>query len=176
MIRLKNILPTAFLMGIVELVDMEGAGKTYEWINSIGIKLAEIEGPGFEGARENGINYLPIYPFASELIDFINILGETPSQFSEVISFCNKLRDESENPWDYPAITTILGLLEHSYTKKRAEMAGAKVYNVGSKSPFDESREYNADAMKKAGMSQKEVDVFLDKAYCVYKIEYPEEV
>lgn len=176
MIRLKNILPTAFLMGIVELVDMEGAGKTYEWINSIGIKLAEIEGPGFEGARENGINYIPIYPFASELIDFINILGETPSQFNEIVSFGKKLRDESENPWDYPAITNILGLLEHSYNKRRAEMAGAKIYNVGSKSPLDDSREYNVAAMKKAGMAQKEVDNFLDKAYWVYKIEYPEEV
>lgn len=175
MIRLKNILPTAFLMGIMELVDLDGPKKTYEWINSIGIKLAEIEGPGFEGARENGVNYIPVYPFASELIDFINIMGETPQQFIEVISFSNRLQDESQNPWDYPAIANILGLLQHSYTKRRAEMAGANIYNVGSRSPLDNSREYNKHAMKKAGMTKKEVDMYLDKSYSVYKIEYPEE-
>jgi len=38
----------AFLLGIIEMVDKDGLEETTDWLQRIGIKLAEIEGPGFE--------------------------------------------------------------------------------------------------------------------------------
>ncbi|MDG6243467.1 MAG: hypothetical protein QCH31_03615 [Methanolobus sp.] len=172
MIRLKNILPKAFLIAIVEMVNIDGVEKTYRLLNSIGIELAEIEGPGFEGAWEDDINYLPICPFGSELIDFNNIYGETPHQFSKLMNYANKLKDESEDPWNFPALSSVLGILQHSYTRRRAELAQAKIYNVGSKSAINNIKVYNEQAIEKAGITQEYVDELLEHVFCVYKVEY----
>lgn len=176
MIRLKNILPKAFLFGIVEMVDISGVEKTYEWITTLGTKLAEIEGPGFEGAWEDDVNYLPICPFGNELIDFIHIHGsEIPSQFTELMNYVNRQKDESDEPWNYPALVSVLGILRHSYVTRRAEMAEAQVYNVGSKSVVNNIKVYNEEAIEKARMTKEQVSKILDRAFCVYKVEYLED-
>jgi hypothetical protein len=173
MIRLKNILPKAFLIGIVEMVDISGVEKTYEWIDTLGTKLAEIEGPGFEGAWEDDINYLPIYPFGNELIDFIHIYGgETPHQFTELTNYVKKLKEESDDPWNYPAIISVLDVFQNSYVKRRAELAGARIYNVGSKSVIKNIKVYNEEAIEKARMTKEQVNKILDRAFCVNKVEY----
>ncbi|WP_407356977.1 hypothetical protein [Methanolobus sp. WCC5] len=172
MIRLKNILPKAFLIAVVEMVNMDGVEKTYTLLNSIGSELADIEGPGFEGAWEDDINYLPICPFGNELIDFNNIYGETPHQFTELINYVNKLKEESEEPWNFPALSSVLGILQYSYTHRRAELAEAKIYNVGSKSAVNNIKVYNEEAIEKTGMTKESVSEILNHAFCVYKVEY----
>ncbi len=172
MIRLKNILPKAFLIGIVDMVEISGVEKTCKWLNSIGIELAEIEGPGFEGAWEDDINYLPICPFGNELIDFANIYGQTPPQFTELIEHVNELKARSDRPWDYPALSCVLGILQNSYNTHRALLADAHIYNVCSKSAVNNIKVYNEEAIEKAGMTKDQVSRILDHGFCVYKVEY----
>ena len=169
------MLPKAFMFGIVEMVDMAGPEKTLDWMEAIGRKLADIEGPGFEGAREDDINYIPICPSVNELIEFIDVYGESPSQFLEVIKASEKRREKAKDGWEYPALSNILGVLHFSYSKRRAELAGAKLINLGCKSPLTNINEYNEKALEKTGMTKDEVENLLEKAYCVFKIEYPEE-
>ena len=173
MIRLENMLPQAFLLGVVKMVDKDGALETIRWLEEIGEELAILEGPGFEGARENDINYLPICPFGSEITEFLEIY-ESPTQFDDVVNTMYELKNASDNPWDYPALTHVLGILQHSYSKKRAELAGAKMYHLGSKSPTSDFIQFNEEAIEKAGVTKEEVRKLLDKSFYVYKIVYPE--
>ncbi|WP_292486015.1 hypothetical protein [Methanohalobium sp.] len=173
MIRLENMLPKALLTGVLKMVDLDGPEKTLKWLEGIGKDLAEIEGAGFEGARDNNILYLPICPFGGELIEFIEIYGGQPAQFKQVIEVSDNKRDNSDNPWDFPALSNILGVLHYSYVKRRAEMAGFKIFNLGCRSPMKDSDyiAYNEQAIEKVNMTKEEVDKYLEKAYCVFKIE-----
>lgn len=175
MIRLENMLPKAFLVGIIEMVDMVGPEKTYHWIESIGNRLAEIEGPGFEGARDDNINYLPVCPFGNDLIEFIEIYGERPEEYQQLIDFVRNQKHQSEEGWNYPALSSAVGILHNSYSKRRAELAGAKLLHLGSKSPVSNTKEYNEQAIARSGISKDEVSGYLDKSFSVFKIEYPEE-
>lgn len=175
MIRLSSMMPKAFLMGIVELVDMVGPEEADKWMMSIGKKLGEKEGPGVEGAREDGINFMPICPFANEVVEFVDMEGGRPSQFMDIIKHTNKARDESDRGWEFPAISNIFCILHHSYRKHRAEMAGDKMLHLGCKSPLSAAVAYNDKAIEKAGMSRDDVDKVLEKSVCVFKIENPME-
>ncbi|WP_406656825.1 hypothetical protein V7O62_13305 [Methanolobus sp. ZRKC2] len=155
------------------MVDRDGPLETIRWLQDIGEELAILEGPGFEGAREDNINYLPICPFGSEITEFLEIY-KSPTQFDDVINKMYELKKDSDNPWDYPALIHVLGILQHSYSRKRAELAGAEIYNLGSKSQSGNLVKYNEEAIKKTGMTKEEVRKVLDKAFYVYKIEYPE--
>lgn len=171
MIRLSSMMPKAFLMGIVKLVDMIGPEETDKWIISIGKKLGDREGPGFEGAREDGINYMPICPFANELVEFVEIDGERPPQFMDIIKSTNKRREQSDRGWEFPAISNIFCIFHHSYRKHRAEMAGNTMLHLGCKSPLSSMVAYNDKAIEKAGMSRDDVDKVLEKSICVFKVQ-----
>lgn len=174
MIRLENMLPRAFLVGIMKMVDMSGPLETISWMQSIGEELAVIEGPGFEGARmDTDIVYLPISPFGNEVVEFSRIY-EKPEQFSEIIGTMSNLKTKSAAPWEFPAMSHVLDVLQHSYNQKRAELAGTRFYNLGSKSPLGDVRQYNTEAIERAGMSKENVAEILDKAFFVYFIEHPE--
>ncbi|MBN1133376.1 MAG: hypothetical protein JXA38_00295 [Methanosarcinaceae archaeon] len=174
MIRLERILPKAFLIGIVELVNSAGPEKAYLWMQSIGEKLGEGEGPGFEGAREDNINYMPLCPFANHVVEFVGMYGERPSEFMDIIRCANERRDRSKNGWQYPAIANIFCVLHHSFRVKRASMAGAEILHLGCKSPLTEITAYNEKAIEKSGMTKDDVDKILEKSICVFKIEYPD--
>ena len=165
------MMPKAFLMGIVKLVDMIGPEETDKWIISIGKTLGDREGPGFEGAREDGINYMPICPFANELVEFVEIDGERPPQFMDIIKSTNKRREQSDSGWEFPAISNIFCILHHSYRKHRAEMAGDTMLHLGCKSPLSSMVAYNDKAIEKAGMSRDDVDKVLEKSICVFKVQ-----
>ncbi|NPE27865.1 hypothetical protein HNV12_07810 [Methanococcoides sp. SA1] len=174
MIRVENMISKAFLLGIIEMVDKDGLEETTDWLQKIGIKLAEIEGPGFEGAREDDINYISLCPFSNILLDFIQIYGERPSQFTELVNLSNRKMSEDEDGWKYPALTTVTGILYHSYTRKRAELAGVELLNVGAKCPRTHNNVYNEKAIERAGMNKEEVDKYLEKSYYVCKIQNPD--
>ncbi|MDK2833306.1 MAG: hypothetical protein PWP63_393 [Methanolobus sp.] len=175
MIRLENLLPRAFLTGIMKMVDMAGSLETIYWMQSIGKELADIEGPGFEGARaDSDIVYLPISPFGNEVVEFSKIYEENPAQFNSVISTMSKLKGESDAPWEFPAMSHVLDVLQHSYNQKRAELAGTRLYNLGSKSPLGDVIQYNDEAIERAGLTKQDVAVMLEKAFFVYFIEHPE--
>ncbi|UGV41739.1 hypothetical protein J7W08_05540 [Methanococcoides orientis] len=172
MIRIENMISRAFLIGIIKMVDKNGVQNALEWLREIGEELAEIEGPGFEGAREDDINYLPVCPFSNTLLDFIAIYGERPSQFVELVNLSNKQMREAEDGWEYPALTTVTGILHHSYIKRRGKLAGVELLNVGSRCPRTNNIVYNEKALEKANMTKEDVDKYLEKAYYVCKINY----
>jgi hypothetical protein len=172
MIRLENMLPRAFLMGIMEMEDSAGPKGTFDWLEAIGEKLAEIEGPGFEGDRENSIIFLPVCPFGSYYLDFVEVYGEEPSQYLRIINYVNEQKEKSEDGWKYPALSFVLEILHYSYSRKRAELAGADLLSLGSKSLFTEEAEYNYKAIEKAGMTKEAVNTYLEKSYCVFKIDF----
>jgi len=173
MIRLSSMLPKAFLIGIIELVDEAGPENTCRWMQAIGEKLGEGEGAGFEGAREDDINYMPLCPFANEVIEFVEMYGERPSQFMDIIRCANERRDKSKSGWEYPAISNIFCMLHHSYRRKRAKMADADILHLGCKSPLTEITAYNEKAIEKAGMTRDDVDTILENSICVFKIVHP---
>jgi len=173
MIRLENMFPQAFLVGVTKMVDKDGTLETIEWLQEIGEELATLEGPGFEGAREDSINYLPICPFGSEITEFNEIYGH-PAEFDDIVKKVYEMKSASDTPWEYPALTHALGVLQHSYSTKRAELAGAKIYSLGSKSPKGDFKQFNEEALEKAGMTKEAVGELLDRAFYVYKIVYPD--
>ncbi|TGC10564.1 hypothetical protein [Methanolobus halotolerans] len=173
MIRLENMFPQAFLVGVVKMVDKDGPLETIRWLQEIGEELATLEGPGFEGARENSINYLPICPFGSEITEFIEIYGY-PAEFNDIVNKMYELKNASDKPWKYPALTHVMGVLQHSYSTKRAALAGAELYNLGSKSPKGEFKQYNEEALEKAGMAKEVIEELLERSFYVYKIVHPD--
>ncbi|MGM0771719.1 MAG: hypothetical protein ACQESU_08965 [Halobacteriota archaeon] len=174
MIRIENMISRIFLIGILKMVDKNGPQNALEWLREMGKELAEIEGPGFEGAREGDINYLPVCPFSNILLDFITIYGERPSQFIELVNLSNKQMMEAEDGWEYPALTTVTGILHHSYIRRRGELAGVELLNVGSRCPRTNNIVYNEKALQRANMTKDEVDKYLEKAYYVCKIKHLE--
>ncbi|MCQ6962848.1 hypothetical protein [Methanolobus chelungpuianus] len=175
MIRLENMLPRAFLVGITKMVDREGPLETIYWMQSIGEELAILEGPGFEGARmDTDIVYLPKTPFGNEVVEFANIYKENPPQFMDIFSTMSKLKSESDTPWEFPAMSHVLDVLQHSYNQKRAELAGTRFYNLGSKSPLGDVIQYNDEAIERSGMAKQDVAMILERAFFVYFIEHPE--
>jgi hypothetical protein len=170
MIRLGNMLPQAFMIGIMKLVDMIGPEKTCEWLTSIGEELAITQGPGLEGVPEDDLNYLPMCPFSDELIRFIDMHGERPEQFQKMIECIAQREAADKDNVECPAVATILCLLHHAYRAKRAEMAGAELLHLASKSPIPSvPPAYNEEAIQKAGVSKEKVDRFLEKSICVFK-------
>lgn len=175
MIRLENMLPRAFMVGIMKMVDRAGPLDTIYWMQSIGKELAGIEGPGFEGARmDTDIVFLPISPFGNEVVEFSKMYEENPAQFDEIIRTMSQLKSESDVPWEFPAMSHVLDVLQHSYNQKRAELAGTRLYNLGSKSPLGNLIQYNDEAIERAGMAKQDVAMILERAFFVYYIEHPE--
>lgn len=171
MTRLKNILPKAFLIGIMELVDLIGPEKTCKWVQAIGEKLGTDEGPGFEGARKGNINYLPLCPFAHDTIEFVEMYGERPSQFIDIIRHVQKKKQSSMFPHKFPIISNIFCVLHHSYRQKRANLAGFNSIHIGCHHTFKNGIMYNENAIKKVGMTKESVRKILGNSVCVFRIE-----
>jgi hypothetical protein len=107
-------------------------------------------------------------------VEFVGIYGGEPPQYLRLIDYVNEQKDRAEDGWKYPALSSVLGILHYSYSRKRAELAGANLLSLASKSPVTEKKEYNDRALEKAGMSRKEADIYLEKGFCVFKIDYPD--
>ena len=170
MIRLGNMLPQGFLIGIMDLVNIMGPEKTSEWLTRIGEKLGETQGPGFEGAPEGDLNYLPMCPFTDELIRFIDMFGDRPEEFKRVVEYVKEREASNEDKVECPAIVNTLCLLHHGYRKKRAEMAGAETLHLACRCSIPEvPPAYNMEAIEKAGVTKEDVDKILEKGVCVFK-------
>lgn len=170
MIRLGNMLPQGFLIGIMDLVDMMGPEKTSEWLTRIGEKLGETQGPGFDGAPEDDLNYLPMCPFTDELIRFIDMFGERPEEFKRIVEYVTEREGSNKENVECPAVVNTLCLLHHGYRKKRAELAGAETLHLACRCSVPEvPPAYNMEAIEKAGVTKDDVDKILEKGVCVFK-------
>lgn len=170
MIRLGNMLPQGFLIGIMDLVDQIGPKKTSEWLTGIGEKLGETQGPGLEGAPEGDLNYLPLCPFYDELIRFIDLFGDRPEEFKRITEYVQEHEASNKEKVECPAVANTLCLLHHGYRKKRAEMAGAETLHLACRCSVSEvPSAYNMEAIEKAGVTKEDVDRILEKGVCVFK-------
>ncbi|NIA03135.1 MAG: hypothetical protein GWP12_01140 [Nitrospirae bacterium] len=170
MIRLGNMLPQGFLIGIVDLVNIIGPEKTSEWLIRIGKELGETQGPGFEGAPEGDLNYLPMCPFTDELVRFMDMFGDKPEEFKRVVEYIKEREASNKEKVECPAVVNTLCLLHHGYRKKRAEMAGAETLHLASRCSIPEvAYAYNMEAIEKAGVTKEDVDKILEKGVCVFK-------
>ncbi len=170
MIRLGSMLPQAFMVSITELVEMVGPEKTCILLSRIGKGLAETQGPGLEGVPEDDLHYLPICPFADEIIRFVDLFGERPEEFQAIVKYVTEKEAMDKDKVECPAMASILCLLHNAYRKKRAEMAGFETLHLASKLSIAGIRlAYNEEAMEKAGKTKKDVDKILEKGACVFK-------
>lgn len=170
MIRLGRMMPQAFMVGITDLVKMIGPEKTCILLSNIGKKLAETQGPGLEGVPENDLHYLPICPFADEIIRIIDLLGERPEEFQIIVKYVTEKEARNKDKVECPAVASILCLMHNAYRKKRAEMAGFETLHLASKLSIGGARlAYNEEAMEKAGKTKEEIDRILEKGACVFK-------
>jgi len=170
MIRLGSMLPQAFMVSITELVKMVGPEKTCILLSRIGKGLAETQGAGLEGVPEDDLHYLPICPFADEIIRFVDLFGERPEEFQAIVKYVNEKEAMDKDKVECPAMASILCLLHNAYRKKRAEMAGFETLHLASKLSIAGVRlAYNEEAMEKAGKTKEDVDRILEKGACVFK-------
>jgi len=170
MIRLDSMLPQAFMIGIIEMVNEDGPEKTTKWLTNIGKEMAKTQGSGLEGNPLDGLNYLPLCPFADELIRFIDIFGEHPEEFLKIVQYVAEREAEDKNKVECPAVANILCLLHNAYRKKRARMAGYETLHLASKSLLPNVLPaYNEEAIKVAGVSREQVDELLKKGTCIFK-------
>ncbi|MCK4928243.1 MAG: hypothetical protein KAR76_00760 [Methanosarcinales archaeon] len=170
MIRLGSMLPQAFMIGITDLVDMIGAEKTVKWLITIGRELGENQGPGLEGAPEGDLNYLPICPFADELVRFIDMFGERPEEYNTIVEYVKEREAADKDKVECPAVASVLCLMHHAYRVKRAEMAGYSTLHLACKSVVTDNKPvYNEEAIEKAGVTKEDVDKILEKGVCVFK-------
>lgn len=170
MIRLGSMLPQAFMIGIIEMVNEDGPEKTARWLTNIGKEMAKTQGPGLEGSPLDGLNYLPLCPFADELIRFIDIFGEHPEEFLKIMQYAKKREAEDKNKVECPAVATFICLLHNAYRKKRAKMAGYETIHLACKAIMPGApTAYNEEAIKVAGITKEEVDNILQKGSCVFK-------
>lgn len=170
MIRLGSMLPQAFMVGITELVKMVGPEKTCILLSRIGKGLAETQGQGLEGVPEDDLHYLPICPFADEIIRFVDLFGERPEEFKAIVKYVTEKEAGNKDKVECPAMASILCLLHNAYRKKRAEMAGFETLHLASKLSIAGAKlAYNEEAIEKAGKTKQEVDRILEKGACVFK-------
>jgi len=170
MIRLGSMLPQAFMVSITELVKMVGPEKTCILLSRIGKGLAETQGAGLEGVPEDDLHYLPICPFADEIIRFVDLFGERPEEFQAIVKYVNEKEAMDKDKVECPAMASILCLLHNAYRKKRAEMAGFETLHLASKLSIAGVRlAYNEEAMEKAGKTKEDVNRILEKGACVFK-------
>ena len=170
MIRLGRMLPQAFMVGITELVEMVGPEKTCILLSRIGKGLAETQGAGLEGVPEDDLHYLPMCPFADEIIRFVDLFGERPEEFQVIVKYVAEKEAMDNDKVECPAMASILCLLHNAYRKKRAEMAGFETLHLASKLSIAGVRlAYNEEAIEKAGKTKEEIDRILEKSACVFK-------
>jgi len=164
------MLPQAFMVGITELVQMVGPEKTSILLAHIGKELAETQGAGLEGVPEDDLHYLPMCPFADEIIRFVDLFGEKPEEFKIIVEYVAKKEAMDNDKVECPAMASILCLLHNAYRKKRAEMAGFETLHLASKPSISNTKlAYNEEAIKKAGKTKEEIDKILEKGACVFK-------
>jgi len=164
------MLPQAFMVGITELVKMIGPEKTCILLSHIGRELAETQGPGLEGVPEDDLHYLPMCPFADEIIRFVDLFGERPEEFKIIVEYVAEKEARNKDEVECPAMASILCLLHNAYRKKRAEMAGFETLHLASKPSITGANlAYNEEAIKKAGQTKEEIDRILEKSACVFK-------
>ncbi|MCD4766787.1 MAG: hypothetical protein K8R34_09780 [Methanosarcinales archaeon] len=158
------------MVSITELVKMVGPEKTCILLSRIGKGLAETQGAGLEGVPEDDLHYLPICPFADEIIRFVDLFGERPEEFQAIVKYVNEKEAMDKDKVECPAMASILCLLHNAYRKKRAEMAGFETLHLASKLSIAGVRlAYNEEAMEKAGKTKEDVDKILEKGACVFK-------
>ncbi|RLG37718.1 MAG: hypothetical protein DRN91_04690 [Candidatus Alkanophagales archaeon] len=158
----SKTLVKALLIGMIEIGSRVGAQGLYDWLWTIGERLAEMEGKGLEGEKSGDLRYEPFCPLAAQL--------ET-THYCEILpgqeSICVEI--PRAGGADKPACADIICVVHHAYRRKRAELAGKECVHLAAKCPMTGSMAFNEEAIRAVGKSKKEIEKLLKtKAVCVF--------
>ena len=142
----------AFFLGVDELDRELGAKKTAEIMETVGKRLAQLEGPGLMGEQMDGIYYFPICLFAAKLGEFVEAYGN-PDGHKEVQEYIDTKQEGTLG--DIAAVNVCCEMC-HAYRKERGILAGKKgLLHLGAKSSVTGKKKFNEEAIKKAKYSKR---------------------
>ena len=168
MLTRRNTPVRAFVAGIIEVANEHGAEGLKTWLEAIGERLAELEGPGVEGKVSHGMNFLLSCPLYA--------IFEIPDSFRDLPRASNGYIDleelKGERPEDEAAASSVFCIMHHAYRRKRAELAGKKFYHLASRMVISDEPVFNEAAITKSGVSRGDIEALLEEgAYCIFKYE-----
>jgi hypothetical protein len=151
----------AFIIGAIEVNNMMGAEALYDWLRTIGERLGEAEGRGIEGRRIGELHYESICPFATQLesAHYHDILSKDGDKYAEI---------PKELGLDKTACADIICIMHHACRRKRAELAGKKVFHLAAKNPLTGEVVFNEEAIKDVGKGKEEIEKLMERATCVF--------
>jgi hypothetical protein len=161
MLKTKT-LTRAFIIGAIEVDNMMGAEALYNWLKTIGERLGEVEGKGMEGRMIGELHYESICPFATRLetAHYYDILSKEGDKHAEI---------PEEKGVDKPVCADIMCIMHHACRRKRAELAGKKVFHLAARCPLTGEIVFNEEAIEEVGKEREEIEELLEKeAVCVF--------
>ncbi|OFV68447.1 hypothetical protein DRN98_03115 [Methanosarcinales archaeon] len=166
MLTRRNAPAWAFIAGMIEVVNEYGAQKLKKWLELIGVRLAELEGPGVEGKVKYEMNYSLSCPLYA--------IFEIPATFETLPSEENGYIDlellKGERPEEEAAASSVFCIMHHAHRIKRAELAGKKFYHLASRMSASDEPVFNDAAIEMLGIDKKDVKALLDEgAFCIFK-------
>ncbi len=154
------------MVGVQELEQEIGPKKTDDWMQKIGKKLAEMEGPGLMGDQLDSLYCFRICLFAPKLTDFIEEMG-LPEGHEEIIKYVKSRYDGPGGP----APVNVCCSMCHAYRKKRAQLAGEKdLLHLGAKYKLTGTENINnEELLKEAKYTKAQIKKLLEKYDCISK-------
>ncbi len=167
---IKEKIPAlSFMLGIIELNNLLGSESLYNWLTKIGERIAELEGKGIEGKKIDDVHYLPTCPFVS-VFHYSSFYEQLPKSGDAYVDL-EELKMKKEQKADGAALANIFCIMHHAYRKKRAELAGKKVFHLAAKSHLTDKPVFNEKAIERCGKSREEIEKILEIGVCVFKYE-----
>ncbi|VUT28208.1 MAG: hypothetical protein SYNGOMJ08_00772 [Candidatus Syntrophoarchaeum sp. GoM_oil] len=166
MLTRRNAPAWAFIAGIIEVSNEHGASGLKKWLESIGVRLAELEGPGIEGKLTGDLSSILSCPLYA--------IFEIPETFEalprEENGYLHLEELKGENPEEEAAASSVFCIMHHAQRRKRAELAGKKFYHLASRMVASQEPVFNDAAIEKLGVDRKDIEELLEKgAHCIFK-------
>jgi hypothetical protein len=157
----------SFIVGMLELNDLFGSESLYDWLKKIGERIAELEGKGIEGKKMDDVYYLPICPLASayHYASHHDELAKTGLISADLEALRHEQKAEDA------ALGSMLCVMHHAYRKKRAELAGKRIFHLAARSHLTNEPVFNEKAIERCGKKKEEIEKILDSGVCVFKYE-----
>ncbi|MHC1564911.1 MAG: hypothetical protein ACXQS6_01135 [Candidatus Syntropharchaeales archaeon] len=168
MLTRRNAPAWAFIAGMIEVANEHGAQGLKKWLESIGERLAELEGPGVEGkvtGEFSSIMSCPLYA-----------IFEIPETFEalprDANGYVNLEELKGEKPEEEAAASSIFCIMHHAQRRKRAELAGKTFYHLASRMVASQEPVFNDAAIEKLGVDRKDIEKLLEEgAHCIFRYE-----
>jgi len=166
MLTRRNAPAWAFIAGMIEVANSYGHQEFKNWLESIGVRLAELEGPGVEGKVKGTVNYSLSCPLYA--------IFEIPETFEALPGEENGYIDlellKGERPEEEAAASSVFCIMHHAQRIRRAELAGKNFYHLASRMSASDDPVFNDAAIELLGINKGDIEALLDEgAFCIFK-------